>query len=131
MATTVIFVEIMIMGLITFSWLFILLLRIGLIPLDDLTSVLPVLKEWSTPILILAAAFAYQLGSLMNTTSFGVMEYLFGHRIKNSIMLPSDFEIASATVKQKGSPEVVKGIQAHTAYIRLARSAIFNFFFWV
>ena len=65
----------------------------------------------------------------MNTTSFGVMEFLFGNRIKNSIMSPCDFEIASATVKQKGSPEVVKGIQAHTAYVRLARSAIFNFFF--
>ncbi len=129
MATTVIFVEIMIMGIITFAWLFIILWRIGLIPLGELASVLPILKEWNASILILAAALAYQLGSLMNTASFGVMELLRGNKIKKAIMSPHDYEMALAVVNQKASPEVVKRIQGHTTYIRLARSAIFNFFF--
>ena len=103
MATTVIFAEIMIMGIITLTWLLILSLRLGLLPMNDLVNYLPMLKEWSTPVLILAAAVAYQLGSIMNTFSFGVMDYLWGNKIRNSIMSPYDCETASATVHQVGS----------------------------
>jgi hypothetical protein len=129
MATTVIFAEIMIMGIITLTWLLILSLRLGLLPMNDLVNYLPMLKEWSTPVLILAAAVAYQLGSIMNTFSFGVMDYLWGNKIRNSIMSPYDCETASATVHQVGSSEIVKGVQAHITYSRLARSGLFNFFF--
>ena len=126
MATTVIFAEIMIMGIITLTWLLILSLRLGLLPMNDLVNYLPMLKEWSTPVLILAAAVAYQLGSIMNTFSFGVMDYLWGNKIRNSIMSPYDCETASATVHQVGSSEIVKGVQAHITYSRLARSGLFN-----
>lgn len=129
MATTVIFIEIMIMGLITFTWLFLLSFRIGAIHADDLAVALSIQKEWSGPVLVIFAGLAYQLGSLMNTTSFGVMEFLIGKRIRNLIMAPYDHERALAIIYQKGSAEAVRIIDGHLTYIRLSRSAVLNFFF--
>jgi hypothetical protein len=130
MATTVFFVEILAMGILTSIWVFLLLLRIGILDLSALIASLPALKEWITPLLIAAGAVAYQLGSLMNTTSYGLMELISGRRMQRSLMSSvPEFEKAYAIVMHKGSSELVKYIGDLLPYLRFARSAVFNFLF--
>ena len=129
MATTVIFAEIMIMGIIIFTRL-----------LSTLTKARPAsdqrprqlssdVKRMEYPNFNTCGCRCISIGVDMNTFSFGVMDYVWGNKIKNSIMSPYDCETALATVHQVGSSEIVKGVQGHITYTRLARSALFNFFF--
>jgi hypothetical protein len=129
MATTAIFIEIMIIGFFAFLWLFLLLTRLGVVDPLAAANALTSLKEWSTLIVLVFAAVVYQLGSLTNTLCYGLSERIAGERIRKKMTPYPEYEKASATVFHKGSAATVAELNTHLTYIRLARAAAFNFLF--
>src|SRR5947208_3044023 len=92
MATTAIFIEIVIIGLFSSGWMFLLLARLGVIDPSVVVPLLQNSKEWSVLILVIFGAVAYQLGSLTNTLCYGLMEVVAGKRIRNPIIPNAKYE---------------------------------------
>ena len=126
MTTTAIFVEIVIIGLFGVVWIILLLTRLSILNLTALASVARNAPDWSTLILVGIGAIAYQVGSLINTLCYGLMERVAGTRLRNSI-LKEDQHVVRATLFSQGSSELIAELNSHLTYIRLSRAAIFNF----
>jgi hypothetical protein len=127
MATTSIFIEIMIIGFFAFLWVFLLLTRLGMVDPSAAVAGLRGLKDWSTLIVVVFAAVFYQLGSLTNTLCYGLSEKFAGEKIRKKMTPSPEYEKLSATVFHKGSAATVAELSNQLTYIRLARAAAFNF----
>lgn len=127
MATTAIFIEIVIIGFFAFLWLSLLLTRLGVVDPLAAAQSFQGLKDWSTAIVVVFAAVAYQLGSLTNTLCYGLSEKIAGEKIRERITPSSEYVNLNATVLQRGSTAIVADLSGHLTYIRLARAAVFNF----
>ena len=129
MATTAIFIEIVMAGVFALAWVLLLLSRLGIFPSATVFSSLIQYKDWTTGILIVAFAAVYLLGMAMNTVSFVITHPLVGQKRRDALFPGEEYATIWARVFQKGSNELMKDILLNFTFIRVYRSAIFNFFF--
>jgi hypothetical protein len=128
MSTTAIIVEILIIGLFTSFWLFLLGLRVSLFDFESIKSLASQIGPWSTPLLALAAAIVYQLGLLMNSVAYKITKNVAKLELRDNAVPDKSFEYVIAFVHQNGAEDVVREISLNLTFVRLARSGIINFF---
>jgi hypothetical protein len=129
MATTAIFIEILIIGVFSLVWLTLLLARLNFFPPNTFFTSLMQYKDWSAPILVSVFALTYLLGMVMNTVSYiFAMHVLKGQKLKESIFQGDEPGIVWATVLQKASAKVMEEISLNFAFVRVYRAAMCNFF---
>jgi hypothetical protein len=129
MATTAIFIEIIIAGVFALSWVLLLLARLHIFPSTTFLSSLTQYKDWYTAILVGAFAIVYLLGMTINTLSFVITHSLIGKKRGDALFPGQEYATMWALVFHKGSNELMKDILLNFTFIRVYRSAIFNFLF--
>jgi hypothetical protein len=129
MATTSLFVEILIAGLLAVAWIALISLRLLGVDVSTLQSSL--LKDSSSALLIgFGFVVAYQVGVIVNLFAYwalyAVREFDWRRRAVSKAGVDS-FEQMRIAVFQKGSEPVVQGLLSSLHFARLGRTGIFNF----
>lgn len=127
MSTTAVIVELLIIGLFTSLWIFLLCLRFSGFEVDALKTHISQASDWSAFLTVIAVAVLYQLGLLMNAVSYRVTRKLASQVIRDEIMPGVNYEFVRATVYQKGSSDLLRDLGLYLSFVRLARSGILNF----
>jgi hypothetical protein len=125
MATTSIIVEILIVGFFVCIWIFLFCLRASLVDLEsvkDLSS-----KIDPTAAVLVVAIVSYQLGIIMNTFSYHLTKRFTKQKYREEIAPGTDYHMVWATVKQKGSEEMVRTLSLYLSFVRLTRAGIISF----
>lgn len=111
MATTSIFIEIVVTGIFTLAWVLLLLARLNIFHPSTLLLALAQYKDWSTPILVAIFAIVYVLGIAMNTASYIlVMNVLKGQKIRDDIFQGETTFAIWARVWQHGSDALTRDV---------------------
>ncbi len=128
MATTALFIEILIVGSIANIWLFLIFLRvqltqpITLISLEEISKLAPIL-------IIPLIAFTYIIGWIVNYASEQILEPFFQTKFKTEFFSSEEFDYDElrATFYQKASSAIIEDINYDRQSIRLSRANVLNF----
>lgn len=126
MVTTVVVLEILVMGTFALGWLSLLSLRLGFIEPDLLSWLMSKPTQWQVFFAALSLAAVYQLGSVLNTVTYGILERIRGRKIKGAIFA-GEYQVARGLVFQHASSHFLQELDSQLRFIRLARSGIVNF----
>jgi hypothetical protein len=130
MATTALFVEILVIGAIAELWIVAVLLAcIQPAQVQRLMALATSLKDVSSLVLIFLLAVTYAVGWVVNFASERLFKIRFQQRIRDPLFEGSGipYERARMLVLQKGSTEFLHEVQLDRHVIRLARSNALSF----
>jgi hypothetical protein len=127
MITTVLVLEVLLMGTFALGWLSLLSINCEFIEPSALTWVMKQSAPWQLVSAIIAIALAYQLGSILNTVTYGILERVLGQNLKIAIFSSKEnYEEALGVVYQYGSTYFLQELDSQLRFIRLARSGLVN-----
>jgi len=126
MVTTVVILEVFVMGALTLAWLSLFCIRFGFLDPCLIPLLLSKPTQWLIFGAVVVAILAYQLGSVLNTATFGILEKVRGRAIKKSIF-PAQGEEIRGVIYQKASLHFLQELDSQLRFIRLARSGLVNF----
>ena len=124
MATTVMIVEVIVVGIFSSLWIFMVLLRLSLVDLSGISECAAELKDWTALFTIVAIAVLYQLGWLMNTLGHVITEWVFlGRLIRKRMFKHSSLEYMRVRTKvyQEASSSAREDLGVDRSVIRLSR----------
>jgi hypothetical protein len=129
MATTALIVEILVIGAFALIW--VALFVISIFGLDEslISDWVVLYKDWSTGIILMSIAVAYQLGWSVNQLSYFFARKTFNKTIRVKVFKDEhkNFDSIKNKVLMQGSSFVVEKIQERLSVVRLTRSAFLNF----
>jgi hypothetical protein len=130
MSTTLVFVEMLIIGFFTAIWLVLFLWHLSeyTFQMEAVKDWISKTEDWVTPILLIAGAFFYLLGLLMNSLSHSFMGiFLPTEKTDKAIHSRETFALEVTTVYQKGSADLIRYLESSLTFLRLARAGFINF----
>lgn len=130
MATTGLFVEILVIGAMMELWIAIALLAL-LYPQQSvaLSGILEGAKEFGTLLLVPMFALTYALGWIVNFVAERLFKLRFQESIRDRFFSGTgiNYETARIRVLQNGSAELVRDVLFDRHIIRIARANVVNF----
>lgn len=132
MATTTLFVEILVIGALAEVWIGTGILWVGgTSNLKDLAAAATSLGPLSTFLAVPLLALTYALGWNVNFVSERLFKPYFQRRVRDSVFQGGamNYDEAKMLVTSKGSSELAQDIRFDRHIIRIARSNIVNFSF--
>lgn len=130
MATTALFVEILVIGALAEVWIGIVILAVaGTLNLRDITAVATALGPLTTLLAVPLLALTYALGWIINFASERLFKPFFQKRIRDHLFRGEDrsYDAARIMVFQTGSSELVHDVLFDRHIIRIARGGVVNF----
>ena len=132
MATTTLFVEILVIGAVAECWL--VLLIVAFIPPHDLAAVWCSLQQagnLSTLLLVPFMALTYTAGWVVNFLAERLFKPFFQRHYRDKVFSEANtnYSAARVAVLQRGSVEVVTDLKFDRHIVRISRAGTVNFFF--
>lgn len=129
MATTAMIVEIVVIGVVSATWICLLLIRTSPLGPAQLCDVMSGLSEWATATAIVATAFVYQLGWIMNGVCHGITTVICGRWLRDKEFREAGlpYRKVRTAVYQRASADLRGDLGVDRTVTRLARAAAINF----
>lgn len=128
MATTSIFVELLVAGCFSLSWMLLLCLRFSVLDVATLHSLFAFDDAKSAIFVGLGVVIAYQVGMMVNLLAYGILYAVQEKTWQSEAAGPADsFEEMRAIVFQRGSDQVLQDLLIHLNFTRMGRTGMFNF----
>lgn len=129
MATTALIVEILVIGTFALVWVALFVIKIFGVDASLVSAWLVQYKDWSTGIILMSIAIAYQLGWSVNQLSYFFARNTFNKKIRMRVFKNKheNFDTIKNKVLMQGSSFVVEKILERLSVVRLTRSAFLNF----
>jgi hypothetical protein len=128
MATTSIFVELLVAGCFSLSWLVLFCLRFSILDVAILRSLFAFDDAKSAIFVGLGIVIAYQVGMMVNLLAYGILYIVREKAWQLRAARPrGKFEEMRAVVFQRGSDQVLQDLLVHLNFTRMGRTGMFNF----
>lgn len=129
MATTALFVEIIIIGAVSEIWIFLLVYGFISPSLSQISIWIDYLNKTSTLLIVPFLAITYSLGWLTNFLSERIMKPFFQKKYRDQLFetINENYYNARGLFFQKASTDVVQDLRFDRHIIRISRSNIVNF----
>jgi hypothetical protein len=130
MATTALFVEILVMGALAELWFVgAILALLDTSELRQLVAAVVSLKDFAALLATVALALTYAIGWVLNFVAERLFKKLFERRVRDRLFAadPKNYDQARAFVFQRGSGELLRDLLLDRHIVRIARSNVLNF----
>lgn len=130
MATTGLFVEIVVMGVLAELWFVTALLAlVETSSLERLLIAANQFKDFVPIVAVILLAATYAIGWVVNFVAERIFRELFQRSVRDRIFpgRETEYEEARAVVFQHGSPELLQDFTLDRHVVRIARSNVINF----
>ena len=129
MATTALYVEILVIGALAELWIIVIVSAfINTLTLRDLAGVATAISPLTTLLLLPALALTYALGWIINFASERLFKPFFQKRIRDRrFPAKGSYQKAKVLVLHSGSADLVHDVLFDRHIIRIARANVFNF----
>lgn len=129
MATTTLFVEILVIGTISEIWLFLFLFLFISFDSNTITFLIDSIYKLSALLIIPYLAFTYCLGWLINFVSERLFKPFFQKKYRDELFTNAGFDYyeARGLLFQKASSDVIQDFRFDRHILRISRSSVINF----
>ena len=129
MATTTLFVEILINGALATLWLLMILLRVSPLNAEQLALLNSAYATYQTPLCFTALGAFYLLGFFINTTSYWLFDLMLIRRLKRKQFGSSAdaHKRMKAFVYSSAAADTIKHLEAYLVFQRVYRASFINF----
>jgi hypothetical protein len=134
MVTTTLIFENIIIGVFTWAWVMVLLVRCEAITSDHVRLLLSGLKNYPGPLGAALVLMVYPIGSMMNTLCYLLARKIFSRHqerrmLKHYGLEFDDFLPVEAFVAQHGVEQLYDGITSFRPFMRISRAAVVHSLF--
>jgi len=127
--TTSVFLEILISGMMSIIWIFLVLNKIANPSIQLIERILKFIQYPNVSIAFVFVILCYNLGWIIHYLSESVLDNLFQTRFRDKLFdSPNDFYKIRSEIFQKASEHTIIDLQFDRQVIRISRSNIFNLF---
>ncbi|MBN2267205.1 MAG: hypothetical protein JW725_02585 [Candidatus Babeliaceae bacterium] len=129
MATTTLFVEILVIGTIAEIWIALILLTTVSPNATTVSSMVDSIDKLSTLLIIPFLALTYAVGWVVNFSAERLFKPIFQNRFRNRLFQSAgvDYYEARGLLFQKASEDVIEDLRFDRHILRISRSSVVNF----
>ncbi len=129
MATTTLFVEILVIGTIAELWLVLIFLALVTPSATVVSSLVNSIDKLDTLLIVPFLSLTYALGWVINFSAERLFKLVFQNRLRNQLFQSAgvDYYEVRSLIFEKASEDVIEDLQFDRHILRISRSSVLNF----